>query len=216
MDLENYKEGHSMQRPPLFEVICFIYLKNRFETYVKSKDIDLWHLIVNGDYKPMTTNLVTGKDEAIPYDKLKDENKNMLSKNDKAKMILYNALPKKEYERIFMCKTDKDIWNSLVITYQAKKVSSDQEASSLDSNDEEYAIAVRDFKKFFRRRGKICPSTVGRQKGILKSEGRKESDEDDDPKKDEICLMAHDSNEFWNKKQQAKFVHTAAIEWNGD
>ncbi|GJW52381.1 hypothetical protein Tco_0093732 [Tanacetum coccineum] len=33
-------------------------------------------------------------------------------------MVLYNALPKKEYERIFMCKTAKDIWQSLLITHQ--------------------------------------------------------------------------------------------------
>nr|GEU67036.1 zf-CCHC domain-containing protein/UBN2 domain-containing protein [Tanacetum cinerariifolium] len=33
-------------------------------------------------------------------------------------MVLYNALPKKEYERIFMCKMDKDIWQLLLITHQ--------------------------------------------------------------------------------------------------
>ncbi|GJU91276.1 hypothetical protein Tco_1303699 [Tanacetum coccineum] len=41
----------------------------------------------------------------------------------KLKWFLYNALPKalpkKEYERIFMCKTAKDIWQSLLITHQA-------------------------------------------------------------------------------------------------
>ncbi|GJY15675.1 hypothetical protein Tco_0386097 [Tanacetum coccineum] len=37
----------------------------------------------------------------------------------------------------------------------SKKVSSDEEASCSDSEDEEYAMAVRDFKKFFRRRGKF-------------------------------------------------------------
>ncbi|GJX03079.1 hypothetical protein Tco_0188995 [Tanacetum coccineum] len=42
----------------------------------------------------------------------------MIYKNDEAKMVLYNALPKKEYERIFMCKTAKDVWNSLIITHQ--------------------------------------------------------------------------------------------------
>ncbi|GJR77366.1 hypothetical protein Tco_0089731 [Tanacetum coccineum] len=202
----------------------------RFETYVKSKDVNLWHIIVYGDYKPTVKNTETGKDEIIPYEKLKDDNKKMFSKNDEAKIVLYNALPKKEYERIFMCKTAKDIWNSLVITHQAldesfssqnhvrkflralptkwrpkvtaieeskdlstllldelidnlkayevvlekdsaaskskkekykslalkaKKISSDEEASCSNSDDEEYAMAVRDFKKFFRRRGKF-------------------------------------------------------------
>ncbi|GKE13843.1 hypothetical protein Tco_1421420 [Tanacetum coccineum] len=119
MDSENYKEGQSMQRPPLFEANCFIYWKNRFKTYVKSKDIDLWHIIVYGDYKPTIKNKDTGKEEVIPYEKFEEIYKKMISKNDEAKMVLYNALPKKEYERIFMCKTAKDVWNSLIITHQA-------------------------------------------------------------------------------------------------
>ncbi|GJW16738.1 zf-CCHC domain-containing protein [Tanacetum coccineum] len=45
MESEKYLEGQSMQRPPLFESDGFIYSKNRFETYVKSKDLDLWHAI---------------------------------------------------------------------------------------------------------------------------------------------------------------------------
>ncbi|GKF18400.1 hypothetical protein Tco_0063318, partial [Tanacetum coccineum] len=68
-----------------------------FETYVKSKDIDLWHIIVYGDYKPTIRNTETDKDKIIPYEKLKNDNKKMLSKNNEAKMVLYNALPKKEF-----------------------------------------------------------------------------------------------------------------------
>ncbi|GJZ27965.1 hypothetical protein Tco_0572612 [Tanacetum coccineum] len=49
MDSDKYLEGQSMQRPPLFESDSFIYWKNRFETYVKSKDLDLWHVITNGN-----------------------------------------------------------------------------------------------------------------------------------------------------------------------
>nr|GEV78590.1 hypothetical protein [Tanacetum cinerariifolium] len=45
----------------------------------------------------------------------------MISKNDEAKMVLYNDLRKKEYERIFMCKTAKDVWNSFIITHQGNK-----------------------------------------------------------------------------------------------
>ncbi|GJV88013.1 hypothetical protein Tco_1531951 [Tanacetum coccineum] len=102
MDFENYKEGQFMQRPPLFEANGFIYWKNRFETYVKSKDIDLWHIIVDGDYKPTFRNTSTGRDETLPHERLIDDNKKMLSKTNEAKMVFYNALPKKEYEKIFM------------------------------------------------------------------------------------------------------------------
>ncbi|GKA72667.1 zf-CCHC domain-containing protein [Tanacetum coccineum] len=33
-------------------------------------------------------------------------------------MVIYNALPRKEYERIFMCKTAKEHWDTLLITHQ--------------------------------------------------------------------------------------------------
>ncbi|GJT53742.1 UBN2 domain-containing protein [Tanacetum coccineum] len=42
MAQENYVEGCSMQRPPLQEPNGFCFWKACFETYVKSKDIDLW------------------------------------------------------------------------------------------------------------------------------------------------------------------------------
>ncbi|GJW40491.1 hypothetical protein Tco_0066336 [Tanacetum coccineum] len=110
-----------MKRPPLFEANCFIYWKNRFDTYVKSKDIDLWHIIVYDDYLPTIKKKDTGKEEVTPYEKYKESHKKMISKNDEAKMLLCNALPKKEYEIIFMCKTAKDVWNSLIITHQGNK-----------------------------------------------------------------------------------------------
>ncbi|GJT70436.1 zf-CCHC domain-containing protein [Tanacetum coccineum] len=41
------------------------------------------------------------------------------------------------------------------ITLKAKKESSDDETSTSRSDDEEYAMAVKNFKKFFRRKGKF-------------------------------------------------------------
>ncbi|GJZ72889.1 hypothetical protein Tco_0637035 [Tanacetum coccineum] len=38
------------------------------------------------------------------------------------------------------------------LTLKAKKESSDEEFSTSESEDEEYAMAVRDFKKFFKRK----------------------------------------------------------------
>ncbi|GKF77941.1 hypothetical protein Tco_0230411 [Tanacetum coccineum] len=38
---------------------------------------------------------------------------------------------------------------------KAKKGSSNDETSTFESNDEEYAMAVKNFKKFFRRKGKF-------------------------------------------------------------
>ncbi|GKB52758.1 hypothetical protein Tco_0903511 [Tanacetum coccineum] len=140
MDSENYKEGQSMQRPPLFEANCFIYWKTRFETYVKSKDIDLWYIIVHGNYKP-TIKDKDGKDVVTTYDKLDENQKKIISKNDEAKIFLYNALPKKEYERIFMCNTAQDIWNSLIITHQGNKQVKDNKIDLFIQKYEEFIIS---------------------------------------------------------------------------
>ncbi|GJV11819.1 hypothetical protein Tco_1353360 [Tanacetum coccineum] len=230
-----------MQRPPLFESDSFIYWKNRFETYVKSKDLDLWHVIIEGDFPPIQNNPKNKQDEVVPFEKQNNDLKKRLAKNNEAKMVIYNALPRKEYERIFMCNTVKEIWKTLSITHQgnsqvkdnkidllvqqyeqfvisedesmdsvfarfntiitglkaldegysrknyvrkflrainpkwrakkdseivkgkgerkslalkAKKESSDEESLISRSEDEEYVMAVRDFKKFFKRRGR--------------------------------------------------------------
>ncbi|GKG10376.1 hypothetical protein Tco_0341776, partial [Tanacetum coccineum] len=41
------------------------------------------------------------------------------------------------------------------LSLKAKKKSSDEECSTSGSEDKEYAMAVRDFKKFFKRRGRF-------------------------------------------------------------
>ncbi|GKC76027.1 hypothetical protein Tco_1126801 [Tanacetum coccineum] len=33
-------------------------------------------------------------------------------------MTFYNSLPRKEYERVFMCKTAKEVWHTVIITHQ--------------------------------------------------------------------------------------------------
>ena len=104
MEFKIYKERQSMQGLPLFEATGLIYRKNRFVTYVKSKDTDLWLIIVDGDYKLFVRNSYTGRDESVPQERQNDDQKKMLSKNNESKMFLYNALPKKEYKRVFMHK----------------------------------------------------------------------------------------------------------------
>ncbi|GKB55050.1 hypothetical protein Tco_0905803 [Tanacetum coccineum] len=124
MDSDKYLEGQSMKIPPLFESDHFIYWKNRFETYVKAKDLDLWHIILNGDFPSVARNKETQVLETVLFEQQDDDLKKKLAKNNEAKMVLYNALPKKEYERIFMCKTAKDIWQSLLITHQEESIDS--------------------------------------------------------------------------------------------
>ncbi|GJZ32507.1 hypothetical protein Tco_0577943 [Tanacetum coccineum] len=212
MDSKNYKEGQSMQRPSLFEAYCFFYWRNHFETYVNSKDIDLWHITVHGNFKPTVQKegnkqvkdnkidlFVKNYEEFTISDdvtidcafarfntiitSLKPLDESFLSRNHVRKFL--RALPTKWRPKVTTIEESKDLstlpldeliynlkvyevvlekdskifkskkekYKSLVL--KVRKVLSEEEASSSDSEDEEYAMVVRDFKKFFRRRGKF-------------------------------------------------------------
>ncbi|GKE73323.1 hypothetical protein Tco_1535364, partial [Tanacetum coccineum] len=111
-----------------------------FETYVKSKDLDLWHVITNGDFQPIRQNPETKLDEVIPFEKQSDDLKKSLAKNNKAKMLIYNALPRKEYERIFMCNTAKEFWKTLLITHQGNNQVKDNKINLLVQQYEQFVI----------------------------------------------------------------------------
>ncbi|GJS82130.1 retrovirus-related pol polyprotein from transposon TNT 1-94 [Tanacetum coccineum] len=113
----------------------------RFETYVKSKDLDLWHVITNGDFQPIEQNPKTKLDEVIPFEKQSDDLKKRLAKNNEAKMVIYNALPRKEYERIFMCNTAKEIWKTLLITHQGNSQVKDNKIDLLVQQYEQFVIS---------------------------------------------------------------------------
>ncbi|GJV26052.1 hypothetical protein Tco_1378747 [Tanacetum coccineum] len=275
-------------------------LRKSFETYVKSKDLDLWHVITDGDFPPIQNNPETKKDEIVPFHKQNDDLKKKLAKNNEAKMVLYNALPRKEYERICMCQTAKEIWDTLLITHQdnafakfntiitslkaldesfsskncvrkflralhpkwcakvteieesknlttlsldklirnlkvyeeifkkdsetfkskreqsrsialkARKESSDDDSSTSDSEYEEYAMAIRDFKKFFKRRGQFKRQPYEERKSFQRNKDDKNgkgerkcfNDEDEDEKtNDEKCLIAKASNEVLSETE---------------
>nr|GEU66407.1 retrovirus-related Pol polyprotein from transposon TNT 1-94 [Tanacetum cinerariifolium] len=97
------------------------------------------------------------------------------------------------------------------LALKAKKESSDEECSTSGSEDEEYAMAVRDLKKFFKKRGdKKCfrcsdpnhligecpkPPKDKNQIAFVRGSWSDSSEEDDEKVKDETCVVAQASNE---------------------
>nr|GEY82753.1 hypothetical protein [Tanacetum cinerariifolium] len=146
MAQENYVEGCSVQRPPLLEPNGFCFCKAHFETYVKSNDIDLWQVIQNGDFYFELEDEETMLMKETPYELLKDNEKKQLSKNEEANMTIYNALPRKEYERVFMCKPPR--------REQTSDDSDSQRGGDEDADEEEaeaFNLLARNFRKFFAR-----------------------------------------------------------------
>nr|GEX62997.1 hypothetical protein [Tanacetum cinerariifolium] len=83
---------------------------------------------------------------------------------------------------------------SLVL--KANKESSDKECSTSRSEDEEYAMAVRDFKKFLKRRECPKPPKDNNQRAFIRGSCSDSDEEDDKKAKDKTCLVAQASNEI--------------------
>nr|GEZ57212.1 zf-CCHC domain-containing protein/UBN2 domain-containing protein [Tanacetum cinerariifolium]GEZ59597.1 zf-CCHC domain-containing protein/UBN2 domain-containing protein [Tanacetum cinerariifolium] len=143
-----------------------------FETYAKSKDIDLWALSTK--WCPKVTAIEKSKDLSIlSLDELTGNLK------------VYEVVLEKDLE---ISKNKKEKYKSLAL--KARKVLSEEEASSSDINDEEYAMAIRDFKKFFRRRGKFVRQPHDDKKNFRKvKEDKKEKD-------NRRCFKCGDPNHF--------------------
>ncbi|GJX02236.1 zf-CCHC domain-containing protein [Tanacetum coccineum] len=74
------------------------------------------------------------------------------------------------------------------LALKAKKESSNEDSSTSDSEDEEYAMAVRDLKKFFKRRGRF----VRQPQDKRKSSQRNRNDKND--KSERKCFKCGDPN----------------------
>ncbi|GJW60200.1 hypothetical protein Tco_0109535 [Tanacetum coccineum] len=101
---------------------------------------------------------------------------------------------KKDFKII---KGKRDKFKSIAL--KVKMESSNDKESTSGIEDEEYAMAVSDFKKFFKRGGKFesVRSNQGTRtkKGFVSGTWIDNGEEDEELKKDAVCLMAQESNE---------------------
>ncbi|GJU08915.1 retrovirus-related pol polyprotein from transposon TNT 1-94 [Tanacetum coccineum] len=74
------------------------------------------------------------------------------------------------------------------LALKAKKESSDEECSTSRSEDEEYAMVVREFKKFFKRRGRFVRQPHNDKKTFQRSR------DDKNDKSDRKCFRCGDPN----------------------
>nr|GEX50266.1 zf-CCHC domain-containing protein/UBN2 domain-containing protein [Tanacetum cinerariifolium] len=83
---------------------------------------------------------------------------------------VYEVIIKNDFE---MVKGIKEQNRSLAL--KAKKESSDEDSLTSDSEDEEYAMAVRDFKKFFKIRGRFVKQPYDERKVSQRNKDDKNS-----------------------------------------
>ncbi|GJY02771.1 zf-CCHC domain-containing protein [Tanacetum coccineum] len=102
---------------------------------------------------------------------------------DERNLNVYEVIIKNDSE---MVKGKREQNRSLAL--KAKKESSDEDISTFDSDDEEYAMAVRDFKKFFKRRGRFVRQPHDERKVSQRNK------DDKNGKGERKCFKCGDSN----------------------
>ncbi|GKF04082.1 alpha/beta hydrolases superfamily protein [Tanacetum coccineum] len=96
---------------------------------------------------------------------------------------VYEVIIKKDSEIV---KDKREQSRSLAL--KAKKESSDDDSSNCKSEDEEYAMAVKEFKKFFKRQGRFVRQPQDERKSLQRSR------DDKNRKSERTCFRCGDSN----------------------
>nr|GEZ21360.1 zf-CCHC domain-containing protein/UBN2 domain-containing protein [Tanacetum cinerariifolium] len=96
---------------------------------------------------------------------------------------VYKVIIKKDFEIV---KGKRELNRSLAL--KAKKESSDEDSSTSESKDEEYAMAVRDFKRVFKRRRRFVRQPHDERKSYQRNKDNKNG------KSERKCFKCGDPN----------------------
>nr|GEV86886.1 copia protein [Tanacetum cinerariifolium] len=127
-------------------------------------------------------------------------------------MVLYNVLPKKEYGRIFMCKTVKDIWQSLLIAHQGNSQVKDNKIDLLVQQYEQFTILEEEsIDSGFARFNTIITSIKALDEGFSSKNYVRKFLRALHPK-----WRAKDSEIYKGKNERAKSIALKAKKESGD
>ncbi|KAH9754083.1 hypothetical protein KPL71_015319 [Citrus sinensis] len=112
-----FKEGQSTTRPPYFDGNDYPYWKTRMRIYLQALDYEIWEIVNDGPFMPLTKNKV-GEDIPKPSRDWNEFEKRKASLNSKAMNALFCALDKKEFHRVSSCESANEIWHKLEVVYE--------------------------------------------------------------------------------------------------
>nr|GEU70196.1 copia protein [Tanacetum cinerariifolium] len=141
------------------------------DEYVGEEEAEAFNLMAKNFHKDLETKLM----KEIAYKLIKEDQKKQLGKNNKAKMTLYNSLPRKEYERVFMCKTAKEVWHTLIITHKGNSQVKNCKIDLLTQEYEKFSV----YKMVLDNDGVALKTTKEKVKSLaLKSKVTREQTSD--------------------------------------
>ncbi|KAH9679703.1 hypothetical protein KPL71_026239 [Citrus sinensis] len=112
-----FREGQSTIRPPFFDGNDYPYWKTRMRIYLQALDYEIWEIVCDGPFMPLTRNEV-GEDIPKPSREWNELEKRKATLNSKAMNALFCALDKKEFHRVSSCESANEIWHKLEVVYE--------------------------------------------------------------------------------------------------
>ncbi|GAV67103.1 UBN2 domain-containing protein [Cephalotus follicularis] len=85
--------------------------------FIQSLDYQLWNIITNGPEIP--TKIVYGQRVLKLNNEYNDHDYKLLQLNAKAKHVIFCALSPSEFNRVSYLDSAKEIWDRLMVTYEA-------------------------------------------------------------------------------------------------
>ena len=110
-------EGPSTTRPPFFNSNDYPYWKTRMRIYLQALDYEIWEVVCDGSFIPMTKNEI-GDDIPKFSSQWSELEKKKMSLNSKAMIALFCAFDKKEFHRVSSCENAYEIWKKLEVVYK--------------------------------------------------------------------------------------------------
>ncbi|KAH9680417.1 hypothetical protein KPL71_026545 [Citrus sinensis] len=112
-----FREGQSTTRPPFFDGNDYPYWKTRMRIYLQALDYEIWEVVCNHPFLPLTKNEV-GEDIPKPSREWNELEKRKASLSSKAMNALFCALDNKEFHRVSSCECANEIWHKLEVVYE--------------------------------------------------------------------------------------------------
>ncbi|KAH9697863.1 hypothetical protein KPL71_023789 [Citrus sinensis] len=112
-----FREGQSTTRPPFFDGNDYPYWKTRMRIYLQALDYEIWEVVCDGPFMPLTKNEVA-EDIPKPSREWNELEKRKTSLNSKVMNALFYALDKKEFHRVSSCESANEIWQKLEVVFE--------------------------------------------------------------------------------------------------
>src|SRR4030066_1253041 len=114
-----FKDGGSSNKPPCFVGEYYDFWKIRMRAYLEAQGEEIWNVVENGPFIP--TTVVNDVVQVKVKTSWTDDDKKKLLFDKKAINMLHSALGMDEFFRVFQCKTEKEIWDTLDATHEGTK-----------------------------------------------------------------------------------------------